>query len=445
MDSSSTFWDNVESPDDNNSESKNEEESTYLAREPQEISKKIITLSTLLMFSIPLLLLSAPFALVGMGVLGQDECWGDLEYLEDGKLHCVEGEKSPNPTYSFSETHVIVTHSQGYSDVLRWEIIGDGGVIGYAYYDAYYDEEEPWFSHGYCEWEGGENVGSEQWYCGVNEESVSRFGFENWYYYCEYQEMNWYCTDSFGQSASFADTSDETRADANVLNKWVYNCLPVVTKSPFENTSMIEITEIEAKVVLPQWCFETPIFSDNESVEHILPFNGEAVYLYPNGIGYGSIDLLHYSNDSLRYQMISLHDYNEDGTLTEESEESMQLFGSFFPVVIVIIYLSGGYLLYALSTGRTYIEHLGTENTLIVSTSWRNKPRKVKATISLTSSSLLRHYTTSSTHTDSDGHSYNSTSHHHEITHFDRQSDELPSGFNTEELLKLTGLKLAQC
>ena len=96
MESSSTFWDNVESPDDNNSESKNEEESTYLPREPQEISRKIITLSTLLMFSIPLLLLSAPFALVGMGILGQDECWGDLEYLEDDKLHCVEGEKSPS-------------------------------------------------------------------------------------------------------------------------------------------------------------------------------------------------------------------------------------------------------------------------------------------------------------------------------------------------------------
>ena len=342
-------------------------ESDYIQRQPQEISSKIVSRSTLAIIVIPILLLTAPFALATMGIIGgQDECWGSLEYLEDGKLHCVDGSESSNLIYSSSENHVSVTYTEGYSEILRWEIIGDGGVIGFAYDDMDSDQGYTW------------------------------------------------------------------------------DCLRVVTKSPFENTSMTEVTQIEASIILPQWCYETPNFPANESIEQVLPFNGSAVYLYPNGITFGSIDLLQYSEDSSRYQMISLHTYNEDGTLTEESEDAKGSFGFVGIIMFLIFYLVGGFSIYLLSTGRNHLEHLGTENTLVISKSWRNKPRTTKSKISLDSSSRLHSFTSTSTHTDSDGHTTTSTSHHHEITHSNRASDALPDGFGADDLLKVTGLELVR-
>ena len=420
-------------------------ESDYIQRQPQEISSKIVSRSTLAIIVIPILLLTAPFALATMGIIGgQDECWGSLEYLEDGKLHCVEGYESSNPTYSFGETQVTVSYTEGYSDLLRWELLGDGGVIGYAYYDAYSGEDDSWYSSGHCEWEGGESLGDEQWYCAQNEDLVTRFGFESTHFYCEFQELNWYCTDTFGQNSNFANTTNETRAGAEVLDKWAYDCLPVIAKSPFENTSMAEVMEIEASVVLPQWCYETPTFTENQSVDSILPFNGDAVYLYPNGIDFGSIDFIQFTEKSVRSQMISLHTYNEDGTLTEESEDAKGSFGFVGTIMFLIFYLVGGFSIYLLSTGRNHLEHLGTENTLVISKSWRNKPRTTKSKISLDSSSRLHSFTSTSTHTDSDGHTTTSTSHHHEITHSNRASDALPDGFGADDLLKVTGLELVR-
>lgn len=141
-------------------------------------------------------------------------------------------------------------------------------------------------------------------------------------------------------------------------------------------------------------------------------------------------------------QMFSLHTFNEDGTLSEESEQASGGFPSILGIIFILFYLIGGYGLYVLSTGKKHIEHLGSENTIVVSTSWRNKPRKVKATIPLTETSRLHFFTTTSTHTDSDGHTSTQTSHHHEITHLDRKADTLPNGFSTDELLQLTGLQL---
>ncbi len=442
MSGDGNFWDNVDTSEEGTPNVETKDELSYIPREAQELSNRIASLFTCFMIAIPLLLLTAPFALVSMGLLGGEGCWGSLEYLEDGKLHCVEGDTFYNPEYSFSEHHVSVEYNDGWSELLRWEIIGDGGVIGFAYFDSY-SGDDTWFSYGHCEWEGGEfEMADNQWYCGMNEGSVSNYGFEHWHSYCEFQEMNWYCTDSFGKNASFADTSNETRAGPEILDKWTYDCLPVVAKSPFENTSIQTIHEIEANVVLPQWCYESPTFTANNNTFSTLPFNGEAVYLYPMGFEHGYIDMIQYSENMVYRQVFSLHTFNEDGTLSEESEQASGGFPSILGIIFILFYLIGGYGLYVLSTGKNHIEHLGSENTIVVSSSWRNKPRKVKATIPLSETSRLHFFTTTSTRTDSEGHTSTHTSHHHEITHLDRKADSLPNGFSTDELLQLTGLQL---
>jgi hypothetical protein len=221
--------------------------------------------------------------------------------------------------------------------------------------------------------------------------------------------------------------------------------MAVSLKSPFDgNTTMQEVIDVERNVILPNWCDETPVFLENESAEPVLPFYGEAVYLYPNGNDdYGSIDSVQYSQNSFRYQMVSLHTYNADGTLTEVSENAQGGLGIIGLILFTLFYLLGGYTVYLLSTGKHHIEHLGVENTLVISKSWRNKPKTMKSKISLDSSSLLHTYTVTSTSTDSEGHTTTSTSRHHQITHANRSSDKLPDGFKTDELLKLTGLRLS--
>ena len=420
----------------------------YRAREPQELYAKVVSSPAIFMMVVALVLVSLPLAFFAFDVGNADDCWGSLEYLEDEQLHCVNGDESRQVSYSYSGDHVIASHfSYNYghfNEVLRWEVIGDGGVYGFAEFDYYPDPDFDWVVYGHCEWMGGSSQ-IEQWYCAENEQSVSMDGYPYSNYYCESQAMHWYCTDSFGQNSSFSDTSNETRAGPDVLDNWMYYCMAVSLKSPFdENTTMQEVVDIESKVILPNWCDETPVFLENESAEPVLPFYGEAVYLYPNGNdNYGSIDSVQYLQDSFQYQVVSLHTYNADGTLNEVSENAQGGLGIIGMVLIVMLYLIGGYLVYYLSTGKHHIEHLGVENTLVISKSWRNKPKTMKSKISLDSSSLLHTYTVTSTSTDSEGHTTTSTSQHHQITHANRSSDKLPDGFRTDELLKLTGLSLS--
>jgi len=421
----------------------------YRAREPQELYAKVVSSPAIFMMVVALVLVSLPLAFFAFDVGNPDDCWGSLEYLEDEQLHCVNGDESSQVSYSYSGDHVIASHfsyNYGYfNEVLRWEVIGDGGVIGFTEFDHYADGEDfDWVVYGHCEWMGGSSQ-MEQWYCAENEQSVSMDGYPYSNYYCESQAMHWYCTDSFGQNSSFSDTSNETRAGPNVLDNWMYYCMAVSMKSPFdENITMQEVIDVERNVILPNWCDEIPVFLENESAEPVLPFYGEAVYLYPNGDDdYGSIDSVQYSQNSFRYQMVSLHTYNADGTLTEVSENAQGGLGIIGMVLIIMLYLIGGYTVYFLSTGKHHIEHLGVENTLVISKSWRNKPKTMKSKISLDTSSLLETYTVTSTSTDSDGHTTTSTSQHHRITHAVGASDKLPDGFKTDELLKLTGLRLS--
>ena len=407
-------------------------ETDYVARSPKELSKKAIPFGVLLMFLLPILLFSLPFT------LPQDYtgCFGSFEYLEDGELHCVEGDTF-QADYTFSENHVTI--SSEYSDDLRWEQIGNGGVLGYAYLDSNYEDINAWYAYNLCEWEAGNKLGDELWYC--SSDKGKRNGFEYVQSYCEFQDIHWYCTESFGQNASYSDTSNETRAGVEVQSLWRYYCDIVVPFKSSDNSSGNRFIELEAAIVLPAWCFTSPVFIANESIEQILPFNGTAVYLNPmysyvNSNEYGSIDRIQYTPTSMSYQMVSIHTYNEDGSLTVEIETSPTRI-----ILTILFYSTVAVLCYVLSTKKSHIEHLGTENTLVISKSWLNKPRKIKNTISLDSSSLLVLYTSTHTSTDSGGHSSTSTSYNHIITHSGRPDDQLLNGFDTDELMQVTGLE----
>ena len=407
-------------------------ETDYVARAPKELSVRVIPFGVLLMFLLPILLFSLPFT------LSQDYtgCFGSFEYMEDGELHCVEGDTF-QADYTFSENHVTI--SSYFGEDIRWEQIGEGGVLGYAYLDSNFDDINAWYAYNLCEWEAGNELGDELWYCTSDKEKRSESEYVQ--SYCEFQDVHWYCTDSFGQNPSHSDTSNETRAGVEVQSLWTYSCVKVVPFNPSDNTSINRFIEIEAGIILPAWCFTSPVFAVNESIEQVLPFNGTAVYLYPmysyeDSTEYGSIERIQYTSSSMSWQIVSIHTYNEDGSLTEEIEQSRTGI-----VVPILFYSTVIVLFYALSTKKTHIEHLGTENTLVVSKSWLNKPRKIKKTISLDSSSLLELYTSTHTSTDSDGHGSTTTSHHHKITHSGRPEDQLPNGFKTSELIKVTGLE----
>ena len=111
----------------------------YIAREPQELHAKAISSPAIFMMVVALVLVSLPLAFFAFDAGNADACWGSLEYLEDEQLHCVNGDESSQVSYSYSGDHVIASHfsyNYGYfSETLRWEVIGDGGVFGFAEFD----------------------------------------------------------------------------------------------------------------------------------------------------------------------------------------------------------------------------------------------------------------------------------------------------------------------
>jgi hypothetical protein len=80
--------------------------------------------------------------------------------------------------------------------------------------------------------------------------------------------------------------------------------------------------------------------------------------------------------------------------------------------------------------------HLGSENTVVLKSSWFNKPGKEKGRIHLTPASYLRVYITYST--DSEGNSSSSTN--YEICSPNQPPLRVPSGFSRQKLIEVTGL-----
>ena len=101
-----------------------------------------------------------------------------------------------------------------------------------------------------------------------------------------------------------------------------------------------------------------------------------------------------------------------------------------------ILYL---FAVYAAYTKKTYVAHLGLENTVVVRSSWFNKPQKEKMRVHLMSTSFIAEYNYHSYDEDS---GQTTTSTNYEICTPGRQSMNLPNGFSRQKLLEVTGLTL---
>ena len=82
--------------------------------------------------------------------------------------------------------------------------------------------------------------------------------------------------------------------------------------------------------------------------------------------------------------------------------------------------------------------HLGSENTVVLKSSWFNKPGKEKGRIHLTPASYLRVYVTRSRVTMENPHPTSST--HYEICSPNQPPLRVPSGFSRQKLIEVTGL-----
>ena len=97
------------------------------------------------------------------------------------------------------------------------------------------------------------------------------------------------------------------------------------------------------------------------------------------------------------------------------------------------------FAVYAAYSKRTYIAHLGLENTVVVRTSWFNKPQKEKMRIDLTPTSFVAEYNYHS-YDEESGQTNISTN--YEIRTPGQQSLKIPDGFSRQKLLEVTGLIL---
>ncbi|MBT7638417.1 MAG: hypothetical protein HN554_05925 [Euryarchaeota archaeon] len=97
------------------------------------------------------------------------------------------------------------------------------------------------------------------------------------------------------------------------------------------------------------------------------------------------------------------------------------------------------FAVYAAYSKRTYIAHLGLENTVVVRTSWFNKPQKEKMRIDLTPTSFISEY---NYHSYDEESGQSNTSTNYEIRTPGQQSLKLPDGFSRQKVLEVTGLTL---
>jgi hypothetical protein len=101
-----------------------------------------------------------------------------------------------------------------------------------------------------------------------------------------------------------------------------------------------------------------------------------------------------------------------------------------------IVYI---FAVYAAYSKRTYIAHLGLKNTVVVRTSWFNKPQKEKMRIDLTPTSFVAEY---NYHSYDEESGQTSTSTNYEICTPGGPSMNIPNGFSRQKLLEVTGLIL---
>ena len=97
------------------------------------------------------------------------------------------------------------------------------------------------------------------------------------------------------------------------------------------------------------------------------------------------------------------------------------------------------FAVYATYSKRTYIAHLGLENTVVVKTSWFNQAQKEKMRIDLEPTSFITEYNYHS-YDEESGESNTTTN--YEIRTPGQPSQKLPNGFSRQKVLEVTGLTL---
>ncbi len=407
---------------------------TFTPHEPRELKKTsfpvlLLLIPAVLFFIVFALPVSDTFGLFPQSCDGAVVAFDNQSVDEDERYFCDTRYDTISVEY-YSQDNVTIIESEGYGyyDAFRWESGPNVDVIGYLY-----SYDDSWIQYNYCEWEGDDFAGDVRWYCSYSSRSSN---FDDWWFYCETDGEVWHCTDEFGQSEGFSNTSGQQRYVGGVG----YSCVKVVRESSMSEFTSSEFESIVSSMEFPQWCNESVNQTYNSTPSPVLPFDGERVFFaYWTQVGFEDewpvFDGHQYSPSYYKYSELDTRPFDSDGQVITSS--TLKIIGV---VVLIAATFLFGLLLYALATLKTHVMHLGVENTVVVMSSWLNKPAKVKKSIQLDHTSYLRRYTTTST--DSEGNS--STSTHHEIRTNGQRTVKMPDRFSGKELSEVTGLKIGR-
>ena len=400
----------------------------FSPHEPREIVRSVIAQTCIAVFVGAVL-----FGAIGFGIVGEIfavfpmDCDGDLVELEDGTYLCNDVYYRYNAGHDFFENSTVSTTNFddfNYVETVRWEHLDNFSVIGYL--EPNWDE---WSSWSHCEWEGESFAGETRWYC-----SYSVNSYEEAFAYCESSGSQWMCTDQY----RIAESNRNSSVEKSYTNDLIHSCFKAIPLSELSNQSLSELEDKFYQQSYPSWCDGRAVLSSEvNSNDTQLPFNGEAfLTLYDDWnfeIYYGNV--MQYSSEGVTISGISISSYDSNGE--EIIDVGMQMAGISIIAFMGVLYIL---VVYAAYTHKTYIAHLGSENTVVLKSSWFNKPAKEKGRIHLMPTSYLREYITYST--DSEGHSTSSTN--YAICTPDQPSLSIPSGFSRRKLVEFTGLPVRE-
>jgi hypothetical protein len=400
----------------------------FIPHGPREIVSSVIAQT-----AVAIVLGAVLFVAIGLGSVDEFfnvfpmECDGELIELDDGTYICHSDSYRYNTAYSFFENSTVsATIFDGvdgfdYIDTLRWEHSDNFSVLGYL--DPNWDE---WSTWRHCEWEGGSFAGETRWYC-----SYSVNYFEEAFAYCEPSGSLWICTDQYRISESNRYSSEEK----SYTNDLTHSCYKAIPLSELSNQTLSDIELKFFQQSYPSWCDGRAILSPEvTSNDTQLPFDGEAFLLFYDDLYFeiqNNADVMQYSSSGVTLSSVMFEIFDENGREIIDAE--MQMVGISIIVFMGLLYILGVYAAY---TRKTFIAHLGSENTVVVKSTWFNKTAKEKGRIHLMPTSYLREYITYST--DSEGNSSSSTN--YEICTPDQPSLSIPSGFSRQKLVEVTGL-----
>lgn len=399
----------------------------FIPHEPREIISSVIAQTCIAIFVGGIL-----FVAIGFGFVGEVfevfpmECDGELIETEDGTYMCLVTDFRSNAEYDFFENSTVsVTELDDYyfSDTFRWEHSDNVSMIGYYELDWM-----KWSSWQNCQWEGGSYAGDTRWYCISTEDGYEDYGEA--FAYCEYSTSEWLCTDEYRISESNRNSSSEK----SHINDFTYLCYKAILLSDLNNQSFSELEDGMLQLSYPTWCYDDAVLSSEiNSNDTQLPFEGEAFLTFYNHMGFDikSASIMQYSSSGLTMSSFQYGVYDSNGEQIVDA--SLQMAGGAIIAFMGVFYLL---IVYAAYTKKTYVAHLGSENTVVIKSSWFNKPAREISRVQLMPTSYVLESVTYST--DSDGNSTSST--HYEIYTPGQSSLNLPGCFSEEQLAEVTGL-----